>query len=48
MGNQEETFEKLDEIQQTSKRLEQDNQLRTALIILKSLHLAADQRKPKR
>lgn len=48
VGNQEENFEKVDEIQQTSKRLEQDNQLRTALIILKSLHLTGDQRKPKR
>ncbi|MDD2463397.1 MAG: S41 family peptidase [Desulfobulbus sp.] len=47
-GNQEETFQKVDEIQQVSKRLEQDNQLRTALIILKSLHFAADQRKGKK
>jgi carboxyl-terminal processing protease len=45
-GNQEATFEKVDEIQQTNKRLEQDNQLRTALIILRSLHLADEQRNP--
>lgn len=44
-GNQEENFQKVGEIQQVSKRLEQDNQLRTALIILKSLHFAADQKK---
>jgi carboxyl-terminal processing protease len=44
--NQEATFEKVDEIQQTNKRLEQDNQLRTALIILRSLHLADEQRNP--
>jgi len=48
VGNQEENFEKVDEIQQVSKRLEQDNQLRTALIILKSLHFAADQPSGKR
>ncbi len=47
-GNQEENFEKVDEIQQVSKRLERDNQLRTALIILKSLHFAADQPSGKR
>ena len=45
VGNQEENFQKVDEIQQVSKRMEQDNQLRTALIILKSLHFAADQYK---
>nr|WP_320009910.1 S41 family peptidase [uncultured Desulfobulbus sp.] len=43
MGNQEENFQRVDEIEQFSKRLEQDNQLRTALIILKSLDFAADQ-----
>ncbi|MGE4560112.1 MAG: S41 family peptidase [Desulfobulbus sp.] len=48
VGNQEENFQRVDEIQQVSKRLERDNQLRTALIILKSLHFAADQRKGKK
>jgi hypothetical protein len=43
MGNQEENFQRVDEIEQVSKRLEKDNQLRTALIILKSLDFAADQ-----
>ncbi len=47
-GDQEANFEKIEDIQQIAKRLEQDNQLRTALIILKSLHLAADQRKSKK
>ena len=47
-GNQEATFEQVDEIHQVSQRLEQDNQLRTALIILRSLHLAGGQRKSPR
>lgn len=34
-----EDFEKTDDIQQVTTRLEEDNQLRTALIILKSLNL---------
>lgn len=46
-GDQEANFEKIEDIQQIAKRLEQDNQLRTALVVLKSLHLAADQRKSK-
>jgi carboxyl-terminal processing protease len=45
---QEENFEKIEDIQQISKRLEQDNQLRTALIILKSLALTAQQHAPKK
>jgi carboxyl-terminal processing protease len=47
-ANQEASFEQVDEIQQTSKRLEQDNQLRTALIILRSLHLTDQQRNPRK
>jgi carboxyl-terminal processing protease len=47
-GDQEANFEKIEDIQQIAKRMEQDNQLRTALIVLKSLHLAADQRKSKK
>jgi carboxyl-terminal processing protease len=46
-GDQEANFEKIEDIQQIAKRLQQDNQLRTALVVLKSLHLAADQRKSK-
>lgn len=48
VGNQEEEFQKLEDIQQVSKRLTQDNQLRTALIVLKGLHFAADQKTSKR
>jgi len=47
-GDQEANFEKIEDIRQIAKRLDQDNQLRTALIVLKSLHLAADQRKSKK
>ncbi len=45
--NQEENFEKVEDIQQIAKRLEQDNQLRTALIILKSLNMASGRNKSK-
>jgi len=41
--DQEENFEKVEDIQQIVKRLAQDNQLRTALIILKSLNMASGQ-----
>lgn len=41
--DQEESFKKINDIKQIAQRLEQDNQLRTALIILKSLNLT-DQR----
>lgn len=43
-GNEEEKFQKIEDIQQIAKRLEQDNQLRTSLIILKSLNLASSQK----
>ena len=43
-GNEEESFQKIEDIQQIAKRLEQDNQLRTSLIILKSLNLASSQK----
>jgi carboxyl-terminal processing protease len=45
---QEENFQKIEDIQQIAKRLEQDNQLRTALIILKSLNIASGQRRLKK
>jgi carboxyl-terminal processing protease len=44
-GDQEETFQKMEDIRQMNKRLEQDNQLRTAFITLKSLSLASGQRR---
>jgi len=47
-SDQEENFEKVEDIQQIAKRLEQDNQLRTALIILKSLSMASNQNNPKK
>ncbi len=40
----EEGFQKVEDIEQITKRLEQDNQLRTALIILKSLNFASHQK----
>lgn len=43
-----ENFEKIDDIRQVAMRLEQDNQLRTALIILKSLNIATSQRPAKK
>jgi carboxyl-terminal processing protease len=46
--DQEENFEKVEDIQQIAKRLEQDNQLRTALIILKSLNIASSQNNSKK
>ncbi len=45
---QEENFQKVEDIQQIAKRLEQDNQLRTALIILKSLNIASGHRRLKK
>lgn len=42
-ADQEESFQKMEEIRQMAKRLEQDNQLRTAFITLKSLSLASGQ-----
>jgi len=44
-GDQEETFQKMEDIRQMNKRLEQDNQLRTAFITLKNLSLASGQRR---
>ncbi len=41
--DQEDGFQKMEEIRQMAKRLEQDNQLRTAFITLKSLSLASGQ-----
>ena len=43
-GHEEENFQKIEDIQQIAKRLEQDNQLRTSVIILKSLNLASSQK----
>lgn len=42
-NDQEETFQKIEDIGQIAKRLEQDNQLRAALIILKSLNTSTEQ-----
>ena len=46
-GDQEENFQKMEDIRQMAKRLEQDNQLRTAFITLKSLSLASGQHRSK-
>ena len=46
-GDQEENFQKMEEIRQMAKRMEQDNQLRTAFITLKSLSLASGQHRSK-
>ena len=43
--NQEEGFQKIEDIRQITKRLEQDNQLRTAFITLKSLSQGPGQRR---
>jgi carboxyl-terminal processing protease len=43
-----EDFEKIDDIQQVTMRLEEDNQLSTALIILKSLNLTTIKQPTKR
>ena len=47
IDDQEENFQKMEDIRQMAKRLEQDNQLRTAFTTLKSLSLAAGQRRSK-
>ena len=46
-GDQEENFQRMEDIRQMAKRLEQDNQLRTAFITLKSLSLASGQHRSK-
>ncbi len=45
-GDSEERLRTMEDIQQVAKRLEGDNQLRTALIVLKGLNLAAGQQLP--
>lgn len=47
-GDDEENFEKIEDIQQIAKRLEQDNQLRTALFVLKSQKPSTGQRQQKK
>ena len=42
-GDSEERLRTMEDIRQVGKRLEEDNQLRTALIVLKGLNLAASQ-----
>jgi len=46
-GEQEENFQKMEDIRQMTKRLEQDNQLRTAFITLKGLSHVSGQRRTK-
>lgn len=46
-ANQEENFQKVEDIQQIAKRLEQDNQLRSALLVLKSLAATSGHRPKK-
>jgi carboxyl-terminal processing protease len=45
VGRQEDEFQRIEEIRQITKRLEQDNQLRTAFVTLKNLSQTFGQRK---